>query len=310
MPLSNLVAAEYACSTRRSAKPMRLRRKSFLLRLCAGATLALPCFALAGFALAHDFWIQPSAFQVAPGGSTSMSILVGHGSYRSKSLIEANRITRFERYGPDGRSDRRGELKLGSATADTALHFGPAGEYMFALATNATPSELPGIRFTDYLKAEGLTPALTARAQAGMTDAPGRELYSRRAKALIQVGNAGKASPIATQRIGLSLELVLERDPYALSPSTDLPVRVYFEGRPLVGGTVKLNNLDFDERPLSTQITDATGRAFFRVPRIGNWQLNVVWTKPIKGNPRADFETTFSSLTFGYPRPQAPRRAK
>lgn len=283
-------------------QPNSLQRGK-IWRLGALAALTLP-----GLALAHDFWIQPSAFSVAPGGSTSMSILVGHGSYRSKSLIEANRITRFERYGPDGRSDRRGELKLGSATADTTLHFGQAGEYMFALATNATPSELPGIRFTDYLKAEGLTPALTLRAQTGATDAPGRELYSRRAKALIQVGSAGKASAIATQRIGLSLELVLERDPYALSASTDLPVRVFFEGKPLAGGTVKLNNLDFDERPLATQVTDATGRALFRVPRIGNWQLNVVWTKPIKGNPRADFETTFSSLTFGYPRPQAPRR--
>ncbi|MFM9935989.1 MAG: DUF4198 domain-containing protein [Novosphingobium sp.] len=268
---------------------------------------------LPGLALAHDFWIQPSAFWVAPGGATNMSILVGHGSYRSKSLIEANRITLFDRYGPDGRSDRRGELKLGTATSDTALRFGQAGEYMFALATNATPSELPGIRFTDYLKVEGLTPALALRAQTGTTDAPGRELYSRRAKALIQVGNAAKANPkvadVATQRIGLSLELVLERDPYALAPGADLPVRVFFEGRPLVGGTVKLNNLDFDERPLATRVTDPAGRVLFRVPRIGNWQLNVIWTKPIKGNPKADFETTFSSLTFGYPRPQMSRRA-
>ena len=104
-------------------------------------------------------------------------------------------------------------------------------------------------------------------------------------------------------------ELVLERDPYTLPPGADLPVRVSFEGKPLVGGTVKLNNLDFDERPLATHVSDATGRALFRVPRIGNWQLNVIWTKPIKGNPKADFETTFSSLTFGYPRPPMSRRA-
>lgn len=305
MSLPNLVAAENASLTHEPVKSMPSARK-FLRRGLVGTLTAL---ALPGLALAHDFWIQPNAFWLAPGGTTTMSILVGHGSFRSKSLIEANRITRFDRFGPDGHSDRRAELRLGSATADTTLHFGPAGEYMFALATNATASELPGLRFTDYLKAEGLTPALTLRAQAGTTDAPGRELYSRRAKALIQVGSGGKASAIATQRIGLSLELVLERDPYALPAGADLPVRVFFEGKPLAGGTVKLNNLDFDERPLATRITDGAGRALFRVPRIGNWQLNVVWTKPITGNPKADFETTFSSLTFGYPRPQTPRRA-
>lgn len=281
---------------------MKLRRGT-MWRLGAVAVLAVP-----GLALAHDFWIQPNAFWVPSGGTTTMSILVGHGSYRSKSLIEANRITRFDRYGPDGHSDRRPELKLGSATTDTTLHFAQPGEYLYALATNATPSELPGIRFTDYLKVEGLTPALALRQRTGMTDAPGRELYSRRAKALIQVGNA-PATDVATRRIGLSLELVLERDPYTLPPGADLPVRVFYEGKPLAGGTVKLNNLDFDERPLATHVTDAAGRALFRVPRIGNWQLNVIWTKPIKGNPKADFETTFSSLTFGYPRPPMSRRA-
>lgn len=308
MSLSNLVAAECAKLTGQHAKTTHSRCKSLWRRrrwqLGTLAVLSVP-----GLALAHDFWIQPSAFWIAPGTATTMSILVGHGRYRSKSLIEANRITRFDRYGPDGRTDRRSELKLGSAPRDSTLRFGPAGEYMFALATNATPSELPGIRFTDYLKAEGLTSALALRAQTGMTDAPGRELYSRRAKALIQVGNAAQAGDVATQRIGLSLELVLERDPYTLPPGADLPVRVYFEGKPLVGGMVKLNNLDFDERPLAARLTDASGRVLFRVPRIGNWQLNVIWTKPIKGNPKADFETTFSSLSFGYPRPQMSRRA-
>jgi hypothetical protein len=28
--------------------------------------------------------------------------------------------------------------------------------------------------------------------------------------------------------------------------------------------------------------------------------VNVIWTKPI-AHPEADFQTTFSSLTFGYP---------
>ncbi|QUD89807.1 DUF4198 domain-containing protein [Phenylobacterium montanum] len=260
------------------------------------------------FAAAHDFWIQPAAFWLSQGGTTTMTILVGHGPYREKSLIPADRITRFESFGPDGRSDRRGELRLGAANIDTQLPFARRGEYVLALETNQTQSELPGIRFTDYIKAEGLTQAIELRARNKTTEAPGREVYSRRAKAIVQVGSAERqGQPVATQRLGLSLEIVPEADPYAPGAGEDLPVRIYYEGRPLAGALVKLNNLDFDARPMASRLTDQAGRAFFKVPRIGNWQFNVVWTKPIVGDPRADFETTFSSLTLGFPRTPPPR---
>jgi uncharacterized GH25 family protein len=78
-------------------------------------------------------------------------------------------------------------------------------------------------------------------------------------------------------------------------------VRVLFEGRPLPGALVKLTNLDADEKPVAMQRTDAAGRAVFTAPRSGSWLLNVVWTKPISGDRRGDFDTTFSSLTWGYP---------
>jgi uncharacterized GH25 family protein len=79
-----------------------------------------------------------------------------------------------------------------------------------------------------------------------------------------------------------------------------LPVQVFFKGRPLAGALVKLTNLEFDVRPVATHLTDSSGRAQFEVPRTGDWLINVIWTQPIKGNPNADFETTFSSLSFGY----------
>lgn len=33
----------------------------------------------------------------------------------------------------------------------------------------------------------------------------------------------------------------------------------------------------------------------------GTWLLNVVWTKPAAARADVDFDTTFSSLTFGFP---------
>lgn len=260
-------------------------------------------------AAAHDFWIQPETFQLNAPGSTALSIQVGHGPARQRSPVSLDRIVAFRSYGPGSPQDRRPELRGRPDSQDPRLSFNAPGLYMLALETNHAASELPGLRFTDYIKAEGLTPALKLREQMHATDAPGREIYSRRAKALIQVGPANaQAQAIAVRPLGMSLEIVPERSPYDPNGAEMLPVRVYFEGRPLPGALVKLNNLEFDARPVETRLTDAQGRASFRVPRVGAWQMNVIWTKALKNDPRADFDTTFSSLTFGFSGDRGRRR--
>lgn len=171
---------------------------------------------------------------------------------------------------------------------------------MIALQSNYAISELPAIRFNDYAREEGLVPILAARKSGGKTNAPGRERYSRRAKALIQVGPATPANQgFATRPIGLKLEIVPERSPYALGATRILPVHVLYNGRRLSNATVKLTNLGADERPVAVMITNRAGRAQFRVPATGAWLLNVVWSEPVRGDPKVDFDTTFSSLTFG-----------
>ncbi|WP_443749805.1 DUF4198 domain-containing protein [Asticcacaulis solisilvae] len=251
---------------------------------------------------AHDFWLQPVNFQIAPGGTTTMSLQVGHGADRQKSLMTPDRVTRFDSMGMNtGRVDRRGELRLADANADSVLSFPKAGLQVLSFATNGTYSDLPDIRYNDYIRFEGLTPAIELRTRTGTTGTDGKEIYSRRAKALIQVGSwSPKDDVAATTVVGLTLEIVPERNPYGPDFKGALPVRVYYYGKPLPGATVMMNNLQFDGRPTQIIVTDAEGRATVNAPRTGEWQVNVVWTRPIQGDPKADFETTFSSLTFGY----------
>lgn len=200
--------------------------------------------------------------------------------------------------------DLRNGLRPQTDPADLITTMKRPGVHVLALQTNHAVSELPSIRFNDYAKVEGLTPALDLRTQTGTTGSPGREIYSRRAKALILVGPASvRGDARSTHALGLSLEIVPERDPYALGKSRELPVHVVFEGKRLAGATVKLTSLEFDAKPVATAKTDRNGRVVFQVPPVGEWLINVIWTKPLKGDPRADFDTTFSSLTFGYDPP-------
>lgn len=256
----------------------------------------------AGPAAAHDFWLQPDQYRTQPGAKDPVTIQVGHGPFRQRWNGSAERVTLFKSFGPGGTVDQRAGLHSGSAGADDAVvTFPAAGVQVLAFQTNYAVSNLPSIRYNDYAKVEGLTPALDLRARTHQGDQPGREVYSRRAKALVLVGPpTGKPQPQVTRPIGLSLEIVPERDPYALPPGAALPVQVLYEGKPLAGALVKLTNLEFDGRPLEMHRSDAAGRAAFTFPRVGTWLVNVIWTKPIHGDPRADFDTTFSSLTFAF----------
>lgn len=267
----------------------------------------LPLLFVAVPASAHDFWIQPVRFQVQPGAPLAGTFQVGHGTLRQRWGLGADRILLFADFFGGERRNRKGDLR-GREPADFVTRLAPSGVHVLAMQSTYAISNLPAVRFNDYAKEEGLLPAIAARRKARKLNSPGRERYSRRAKALIEVGEQTRSNQAwATLPIGLRLEIVPERNPYGLGPSRKLPLHVLYNGRRLANATVKLTNLESDAKPFAIAVTNRAGRATFRVPPTGGWLLNVVWTEPVKGDSRVDFDTTFSSLTFGYGRARRPR---
>lgn len=260
------------------------------MRLALAAALALT----GGAAAAHEFWLHPGDFRMTAGAEVPVAVLVGDGPDKQRSAMPARRVVRFGIVGPDG-AER--DLKAAYVAAqDVRVRLATAGAHVVVLASdNGARNVLPGDAFEAYLRDEGLTPAIVAR--EGRRGAAGSEAYGRRAKALVQVGADGPQAA-ATQPVGLTLEIVPEVSPYATPASGDLPVRVFYEGRPLAGATVKLADLGAD-KVVATRVTDAEGRARFALPRGGGWRLTVVWTRVLPASAETDFETVFSSLTFG-----------
>lgn len=268
--------------------------------LLAGPAAALAVL-WAGAAGAHEFWLQPQRFQVAPNVPTPAVLMVGAGEDRERWAAARDRVTSLDVRGPAGRRDLRAALRPPGGASDAVLSYAGPGLHVVSLTTRNALSVLPAGRFDDYLADSGLGAALAQRTAAGGAGKPGRELYSRRAKALVRVGGGGPGDDVAAVTpVGLTLEIVPERNPYHLAAGEALPVRVLYLGRPLAGATVKLFCLDLDHRALARRITDADGRASFAFPRRGDWLISVIWTRRI-ASPQADFETVFSSLTFGYP---------
>ncbi|WP_129645593.1 DUF4198 domain-containing protein [Peristeroidobacter agariperforans] len=263
---------------------------------------------LAGLVLApavhaHDFWIQPQAYWSEVNASIPITLQVGHGMQRQRSQIRSSRIARIVVFAPDGTvRDLRENLHLRGASDDGHLHFETSGTHVVVLETdNRGRSALPAERFNKYVQEEGLTAALDYRQRTSKMAMDAAESYRRVTKSIVQVGKLGTpCGSHITSPLGLPLEIVLEQNPYAEARS-DLPVRVFFEGQPLAGALVKLTRLEHDEVPVEARRTDPSGRASFRLTPTGAWLLNVVWTKPVTGPSDVDFDTTFSSLTFGFP---------
>lgn len=253
---------------------------------------------------AHDFWVQPNAYWVQPKSVTPMTIQVGHGPARQRSPIPISRILRFDAIGPTGTTiDMRGKLQPGGPAKDGDIVLPALGTYLVVLQTDdLAQTHLPAVRFNDYLKVEGLTPALEQRTRLQRLYADESESYSRCAKAIIQVGPASTDTHgEITRPLGLPLEIVPEHNPYAQEQSSTLPVHVIYHGLPLPGALVKLTRLESDATPFETHVTDASGRAVFAMPTSGTWLLNVIWTRPQPPSAETDYETVFSSLSFGFP---------
>lgn len=266
--------------------------------------LALLGLCAAPSASAHDFWVQPEHYWLQPATAISMTLQVGHGAQRQRSRIPSGRITRFEAIAPSGRAiDLRHRLQLGGTAGDGTFRLDEPGAHVLVLETDdKAKSHLPAARFNDYLAEEGLTPAQEHRRRTGTANADGSETYGRRTKAIVLVGpSAAGLEAQVTKPVGLTLEIVPEVSPFAQPRLSQLPIRVYYEGRPLAGALVKLTDLEQDETPLAMHRTDRTGRATFAIPRAGPWLLNVVWTRPLPRSRETDFETLFSSLSFAIP---------
>ena len=264
--------------------------------LLIGSTAA---FCAAAPAAAHDFWLVPQAFVVDEPGEVPVSFVVGHADEVGPWNLQWDRVVALRAHGGGTITDLQPRLVPVSrrVPGHARVPLAREGTHVVGFESHHSFSDLEADKFNDYAREEGLSLILNAREEAGAQAANGRELYSRRAKILLQVGD--EATDDALAPLGHTLEIVPERNPYALADGAALPVRVLFRGRPLAGATVDITALGTGEEAYAKAVTDAEGRAAFDLSGSGAYKLNVVWGVPNRDTRQAEFETIFSSLTFG-----------
>ena len=88
--------------------------------------------------------------------------------------------------------------------------------------------------------------------------------------------------------MAFTLELVAERNPYAIRAGQDLPVRLTYENRPLPGAlVVAMNRLHPSDK--LTARTDQDGRVRFRLRPGGMWLVKAVHMVPAPAGTNAEW---------------------
>ena len=250
---------------------------------------------------AHDMWIEPTTFAPAVGEIVGAKLRVGQDFLGDPLPRDPALINQFVVEDAEGRKPL-----IGRAGVDPAgfLRVTAPGLMVVGYFSNPSPVELTPEKFNQYLKDEGLDAIAALRARRNETNAKAHELFLRCAKSLVLSGSPGKTQ--TDRRLGFILELVAERNPYAIRPGEELPVRLTYQSRPLAGAlVVAMNRLNLSEK-LSAR-TDSDGRVRFRMRSGGMWMIKAVHMIPAPANTNAEWNSFWASLTFELPAAMAKR---
>jgi uncharacterized GH25 family protein len=241
---------------------------------------------------AHDFWIEPAAFRPAIGQSVPVTLRVGEDFRGTTQPFVPGWFLDFSVTGTGAREPIRG---LPGDDPAATLRFDDTGLRTLGYHSSRSFVELDPDRFEKYLRAEGLERVVELRRQRKQSGVHAREYYSRCSKSLLSVGQAkgGPFDPI----LGYPLELIPGANPYALEPGARLPLLLQYQGKPIGDVLIIAFTADQPERKVSVR-TGRDGRVVVPLDRAGRWLVKAVHMIELKGDPGADWESFWASLTF------------
>ena len=250
---------------------------------------------LAGLLQAHDLYVMPSTFAPARGAIITVGFHVGDSFPESEVSGRVDRL-RDPKLMWAGGSGAIGNLRVDGKRDVGDVEAGGDGESIAAVSTLPTLIKLPAAKFTEYLREEGLTETIGWREQHGESSKPGKERYSKYAKAILL---SGKANGFGNHAAGFVIEIIPEKDVYRLKAGASLPIQVLFRGKPAAGVQTE-SAWASNGRSKSTVVgrTGADGRLEVPLPTAGLWRIHTIKMERCAEPTVADWESFWASTTF------------
>ena len=262
--------------------------------------LALILSLLAAPAAAHEFWIEPLAYQVEADGSLEANIVNGQEFAGSKLAYLPQRFVNFVLFSGD--ASARVEGRPGDMPA---LQQDPVAEGLNIAAyqaNNATVDYTAWEKFQKFVDHKDFGDVLSLHEARGISVDGFKEVYSRHSKSLIGVGN----SEGSDRRVGLETEIVALTNPYTDDLSGGFSVQVYYRNDLRADTQVEI----FEKAPngtvaISLYRTNDQGIAVFPVRPGYRYMVDAVVLRepsaPLAERTGAVWETLWANLTFAVP---------
>jgi len=286
----------------RSLLTARSRRAVLATVVAAWALLGL-----ASLAAAHDFWLVPNAFRVAPGATLEVRGQTSSSFPSSDAAVAVGRVADARVISAEGSAQISG---LSVSGTSLLLRYRPMGAGQRVVAVTLHPRSVRESTqgFRRYLELEGAPDALARVEREGLLT--GRDSVTRRyakyAKTVVEVGNGG---PRAFSRLAdHPLEFVPESDPAARAPGDTLTVRLLYRGQPLVDARVHAGSVPMpggrvllassSTEPDLHLTTDAAGRVHVPLRSAGLWNVRTIHVVQADAGSGADWDTHWATLVF------------
>ncbi|WP_334188253.1 DUF4198 domain-containing protein [Noviherbaspirillum sp.] len=269
----------------------------------------LLAFMLSAPAAAHEFWMLPDRFSLAPGSPVRLTLHVGEYFEGDPVPFTTPYVNGLVQYSGGKSADLLGMVPAEENRPGLQIVPRTSGTHLVAFNSHPNQVALSGDKFHAYLREEGLDDIIKRREADGTAATPGRERYRRHVKTLLRVaGNPGdrangKSDRTYATRTGQRLDIVPLADPLAQRAGGTLDFQFLFDGRPLAGVLVKAWHKK-DGKPKNDQTliirarTDAQGKVAFSLPYAGTWMVSAVHMIPATGVPDIDWDSFWGNLTF------------
>ncbi|MBC56983.1 MAG: hypothetical protein CL814_08605 [Confluentimicrobium sp.] len=248
---------------------------------------------------AHEFWLSPEQYQVAPGAPIRADIRVGQNFKGAAYSYVPINVARFDIV--TGGVITPVTARMGDRPAlSTAM----PGEGLIVIVHETTDTMLTYSewqKFADFVTHKAFPDALERHAARGLPRTGFRESYRRFAKSLIAVGDGAGQD----HAVGLETEIVALANPYTDALPAGLPIQALYQGAPRQGAQIEV----FEKAPDGTVhtvflTTDANGHTDVPVKPGHEYLLDAVVLRDTgNDDPKAGpvWRSLWASLTFRMP---------
>ncbi len=257
--------------------------------------LGLLVFLNATYVTGHEFWVEPQDYTINASEMLVADIRNGQNFKGSSFAYIRDRYVKFDMFVGQSQQMIAGELGQRPAISKQVDEDGLRILVVETISNDLSYSEWA--KFQKFIDHKDFKLDKTEHLALGFPEKGFKELYRRFAKSLVGVGTADGADI----KVGLEIELVALLNPYSDDTTGGMPVKAFYQDKPLIDVQIEL----FDKAPsgeveVTLHRTDELGVANLPIESghsylVDTVQLRLAETDNEKG---AVWETLWASLTY------------